>query len=175
MVAVSWWLLLSAGETRIKWLYLLYLIWFVLGLLTCKIALIRFSYPLPAERTAEHYRYQDAERRTWIRVVNVLSWFLVFVLLSIALRHTRSLARMEPGLQWFVRGAALALGGSCIFMAFRGIRQLTEMGRDLRPVGSWATPFRASSMWITVSRAYQIWFAVWFGVLLVMILFLCFR
>jgi hypothetical protein len=42
------------------------------------------------------------------------------------------------------------------------------MGRDLRPVGSWSGPFR-SVKWMP--RAGLVWFAVWFGGLVLLLLF----
>jgi hypothetical protein len=64
-------------------------------------------------------------------------------------------------------GAALATMGYLMATVFQGQRQMARMGRDLRPGGSWATPFRGAS-WM--SRPGLIWFAVWFGGILVFIL-----
>ena len=54
-------------------------------------AMVQVSWPLPAERTEEHYRFQDASRRYWIRVSGIFfEWFMVIVLLGVALMHAMS-------------------------------------------------------------------------------------
>lgn len=45
----------------------------------------------------------------------------------------------------------------------RGQRRLTAMGRDLRPAGSWSTPFRPARLMVPGALT---WFGIWFGGLL---------
>jgi len=47
-----------------------------------------------------------------------------------------------------------------VFVHDRGSRQLASMARDLRPAGSWKTPFRSASR---MSRPYLIWCTIWCG------------
>jgi len=42
-------------------------------------------------------------------------------------------------------------------------------GRDLRPAGSWMTPFRGATR--QMNRSYLIWFAIWIGGILVVNLY----
>jgi hypothetical protein len=173
VVAFSWWLLLRSG-TLIDWRSPLILTWVVLGFLPGKIAIVRFSYPLPAERTEEHYQYQDAERRNWLRVWGAFGWFFVVILFGGALRHAWSPSKPVPALQWFVISVAFVVWGYSMIVRFRGMGQLRAMGSNLLPHGSWRTPFRRSSC-TGLSRPYMIWFAVWFCGILVLILYSQFR
>jgi hypothetical protein len=173
-IASSWWMLLGPGGTQSDWLNAVQLTWFALGLLPARIAAVRSTNPLPVERTEEHYRYQDATRRIAVSVLSALAWYLVAILFGMGLRHAWSPARTVTILQWFIRGGALAFGGYCIVLMFHGQRRLASMGRDLRPAGSWSTPFRRAP-WIGISRPYLIWFAIWFGILLVLIVYSLFR
>jgi hypothetical protein len=167
LVAFSWWLLLRYGGTRVDLLNPLEMTWIVLGLLPGKIATVRSSWPLPVERTEEHYQCQDAARRNGVRMLDAFGWFFAIVLFGYALRHGGPSTSSLPWLIWLTPGAALATMGYLMATVFQGQRQMARMGRDLRPGGSWATPFRGAS-WM--SRPGLIWFAVWFGGILVFIL-----
>jgi hypothetical protein len=168
VVAFSWWLLLRRGGGHIDWLGPLQLTWTALGLLPGKIAVVRSGSPLPTERTEEHYQFQDAARRDSLRWMNAFGWFCVVILFGCALWHGWSPARTFSGLQWLIVGAALAIMGYLMIVVFRGQRRMAAMGRDLRPSGSWATPFRRATL---MSRPGLVWFAVWFGGILLFILY----
>jgi hypothetical protein len=86
--------------------------------------------------------------------MNAFGWFCVMILLGIALKHTLA------GLPWLIGGVALAIMAYLMITVFRGQREMADMGRDLRPSGSWATPFRRASF---MSRPGLIWFIIWFG------------
>jgi hypothetical protein len=173
VVALSWYLLLDSA-TRFDWLNSIQLSWFALGLIPGKIAIVRSSFPLPVERTEEHYRYQDAARRIGIRVLSALGWFLVSLLFAYALRHALSSTAMDSRLQWLTVGVSWAFGLYSIILMFRGMHRLAVMGRDLRPPGSWSTPYRRAS-WVGVNRSYMVWFAIWFGGILASVLYSQFR
>lgn len=166
MVAMSWWMLLR-GAPHFDWRSPLTLSWVVLGLRPGKIAMVRASSPLPVERAEEHYRYQDAERRNWLRVWGAVGWFLVVILFGGASMRALYPTGPAPALRWLVLAVALAVWGYSMFVMFRGMRQLKAMSSDLRPAGSWKTPFGRSS-WMGMSRAFQIWFAIWFGGILIL-------
>jgi hypothetical protein len=164
LVGLSWWLLLRHAGAHFDWLTPLLWSWVALGFLPGKIATVRASWPLPTERTEEHYRYQDAMRRNSIRVMNLYSWSTVVSLFGIALGHGGwSAARRIPWLPWSVMGVFLAVWGTMMVAVFRGERMAATVGRDLIPAGSWRTPFRRATLMMSNSRPYLIWFAIWFG------------
>jgi hypothetical protein len=178
VVAFSWWLLLRHGGTHIAWRDPLLMTWWVLGYLPGKIITVRAGSPLPTERTEEHYQYQDAVRRNAIRVYSGTAWFVAAVLFGYALLHTWSPAKTVPLWQWLIVGVTMAFWGNYVIYIVRGQRQLADMGRDLRPSGSWATPFRRAAGMdsslinpVMRSRSGLIWFAIWFGGILVFIFY----
>ena len=174
VVGFSWWLLLRHAGAHFDWLTPLQLTWVALGLIPGKIVVVRSSSPLPTERTEEHYRYQDAERRNWLRAWGAFGWFFVVILLGLALgmalMRARSASRMVPGLEWLILGIAFAVWGYQVLVYYRGSRQLASMARDLRPAGSWRTPFRRAS-WMGMSRPYLIWGTIWCGGIFAFILY----
>jgi hypothetical protein len=70
--------------------------------------------------------------------------------------------------QWLIAGVGLAIMGYLMILVFRGQRQMAAMGRDLPLSGSWSTPFRRAAF---MRRPGLVWFAVWFGGILVSILY----
>ncbi|MBZ5617193.1 MAG: hypothetical protein LAQ69_00475 [Acidobacteriia bacterium] len=168
LVTFSWWLLLHHGGTPIDWLNPLQNTWIALGLLPGKIAMVRSGSPLPLDRTEEHYQCQDVARRNRVQQMNAFGWFFVVILFGYALWHGWPSARTVPGLPWLFMGVALAIMGYLMIVVFRGERQMARMGRDLRPSSSWSTPFRRATF---MSRPGLIWFSVWFGGILVLVLY----
>ena len=75
IIATCWWIMLRHGP-KFDWLSPLQMTWSAI-VLPAKIALVRSGAPLPAERTEEHYRYQDAMRRNVIQVLNAMGWLMV--------------------------------------------------------------------------------------------------
>jgi hypothetical protein len=171
LVAVSWWLMMRHGLPHHDWRSPLLLTWMALGLLPGKMAKVRASWPLPAERAEEHHRYQDAERRGWIRMSGLFfGWLQVIVLFGVALLQAASPGRPAPVWMWLVLTVFFAVWGYGVISMFRERRQLLEMGRDLRPAGSWRSPFgRLSSM--GMSRAFLTWFAIWSSGILLLALY----
>jgi hypothetical protein len=171
LVALSWWLLLRHAGAHFDWLTPLQFTWAALGMIPGKMAMVRLSFPLPAERTEERYRFQNAARRFWIRLSGILfEWFLVVVLFGGALMHALSPMRPAPVWRWLVLACCYAVWGYGMIVLFRGMREMKAMSADLRPSGSWKTPFGRSSCF-GMSRAFQIWFAIWFGGILAFILY----
>lgn len=69
-----------------------------------------------------------------------------------------------------------------MILNFRRMRMATTMGRDLLPPGSFATPFRRAPWPWTLarptpwmSRSFLIWFTIWFGGILALVLYSQFR
>jgi len=172
LVALSWWLLLRHAGAHFDWLTPAILSWAALGMIPGKMAMVRLSFPLPAERTEEHYRFQDAARRYWIRLSGIMfEWFMVVVLFGGALMHALSPMRPAPVWRWVVLACSFAVWGYGIIVMFRGMREMKAMSVDLRPAGSWRTPFRRATLMMSSSRPYLIWFAIWFGGILAFILY----
>ena len=171
LVALSWWLLLRHTGRHFDWLTPLQLTWVALGMIPGKMAMVRLSFPLPAERTEEHFHLQDFARRFWIRVSGIIfEWFMVIVLLGVALLHGLFPVHPAPVWRWLVLASMFAVWGYGMNVMFRGMREMKAMGRELRPVGSWKTPFGHASCF-GMGRAFQIWFAIWFGGILAFILY----
>src|ERR1035441_7027645 len=159
VVALSWWLLLRDGRP-IDWRGPLLLSWVALGLLPGKITVVRSSALLPAEETAEHYRYQDARRRRWLSLWGAFGWFFVAVLFSGALLHALSPFQHISTLRWIALIVFFGGWGWQMVLMFRGVGHLRAMYGDLRPAGSWKSPFNRSSD-LGKSREFQVWFAIW--------------
>jgi len=77
----------------------------------------------------------------------------------------------RTGFQWLIVAAFLAAWAYYMLVMFRGQR-LAAMGRDLRPAGSFQTPYRRT---IWASRLYLSWFVPWFVVLMILVSFSLFR
>jgi hypothetical protein len=170
LVALSWWLLLHGGR-HFDWRSTLLQSWVVLGMIPGKMAMVRLSFPLPAERTEEHFRFQEVSRRFWIRLSGIiLQWYMVVVLLGAAVLHGLFPVHPAPVWRWLVLACLFAVWGYGMIVMFRGMQQLKAMGGDLRPAGSWKTPFGRSSCFGT-GWAFQIWFAIWFGGILAFIVY----
>jgi hypothetical protein len=50
----------------------------------------------------------------------------------------------------------------------RGQTRLAAMSRELRPAGSWSTPFQSARLMLPGGLA---WFGIWFGGLLLLLIF----
>ena len=169
LVALSWWLLLHGGRHFDRQSALLQS-WVVLGMIPGKMTMVRLSFPLPAERTEEHLRVQEAGRRFWIRVFGiVIQWFMLVVLLGVAVLHGLPVHSALMW-RWLVLVCCLAVWGYGMIVQFRGSQQLKAMGRELRPAGSWKTPFGRASC-LGTGRAFQVWAAIWFGGILAFIFY----
>ena len=166
VVALSWWLLLRGGKP-IDWRGPLLLSWVALGLLPGKMAVVRTSALLPAEETAEHYRYQDARRRKWLSLWGAFGWFFVAVLFSGALLHALSPFQHVTTLRWIALIVFFGGWGWQMVLMFRGVGHLRAMYGDLRPAGRWKSPFVRSSD-LGKSREFQIWAAIWLGGILLL-------
>jgi hypothetical protein len=173
LVALSWWLLLRHAGRHFDWLTPLQLTWVALGMIPGKMAMVRLSFPLPAERTEEHFHLQDFARRFWIRLSGIIfEWFMVIVLLGVALLHAAASPVHHPpqAWRWLVLASMFAVWGYGMIVMFRGMQRLKAMGSELRPAGSWKTPFGRASCF-GVGPAFQIWFAIWFGGILTFIVY----
>jgi hypothetical protein len=174
VIASSWWLLLTRGGAHVDWIFPLIVTWMVLGLIPGKILAVGSGYPLPAERAEEHYQYQDAMRRSWINMNTANAWCFLVVLFGVALGRAWSPIRSLPWFLWGTIGIFIAVWGYSMILSFRRMRLAKTMGRDLLPPGSFATPLRhASRPWM--GAPFKVWFAIWAGGIVAMILYSQFR
>jgi hypothetical protein len=162
IIAGSWYLL-AHSRGPIDWGNALTTTWAVLGTLPGKIILVRNSFPLPAERTEEHYRWMDAWRRYSLRVMDAMAWFFTVVFAAYALQRGGLLAGWA---RWSLIGIALAIWLAMAVLLIRGRRRLVAMGRDLRPLGSWSGPFRGAQM---MAKGGWVWSAVYAGGILLLL------
>jgi hypothetical protein len=158
IIAASWWLLLRRG-VAFDWLPPLQMTWAALVLL-CKVAIVRSGAPLPAERTEEHHRYQNAMRRNAVHGLNAFGWLMVLPLCAFSLRQSLPPAALPP-LLWAFLAVFTAVFTCMMIVVWRGMRLAGTMGRDLLPAGSWATPFRRATC--QMNRSSLIWFTIWIG------------
>jgi hypothetical protein len=171
ITALCWTLLLHKGPRYFEWQPPIMMTYVILGLFPFKIDWARTTTPLPADRPAEHYEWIEAQRRLGLYSVDILRWMFLLLLADYALMHTwHAWIFAGPGsrLRWSLVGIALAV--SCVF-TLRGIRdqrRIADLGRSLRPVGSWATPFRPAKPLIGLTP----WSYAWFGGLLLLLVFL---
>jgi len=164
-LAVSWRMLLGAGG-HIPWQNMMLVTWIVLGLLPGKIIVVRQGWPIPAEHAEEHRAAQQAARRNSIRWMTAFGAVPTAVLLADSLRYTFPALRTAAA-QWLPVAIPLAASIWLLVAIARTNRGL-DLGPDLRPPGSWATPFGRTTLW---NRAGLAWFCIWFGgVLLLMFL-----
>lgn len=168
VVAASWLLLLFRGDAHIDWQNPVATTWLALGMIPGKIILVRNSFPLPSERTEEHYRLSEATRRWSLRFMNVFRWVIVSPLAFYALKHSWPAAQGIAWLSWVFVAIFLALCLRLTDVLIRGQRRLAAMGRDLRPAGSWSTPFRPARLMLPGGLT---WFGIWFGGLMLLLIF----
>lgn len=168
IIAFSWVLLLSQGDAQVRWQTPVVMTYVAVGLLPGKISVGRSSYPLPPERTEEHHRWLEANRRHGLRVMDAFGWFFVAILVGYALQHGWPAAKTMVWLRWLLVGVAFGMGLFMIGVILCGEQRLTAMGRDLRPPGSWSGPFRVTRL---MPASGLVWFTAWFGGLVLLLVF----
>lgn len=167
-----WALLLINWHRQPAWQAPFLMTYIANGLFPFKIEIVRDSVPLPADRPEEHYQWMEAKRRLALYQVDLLRWCFVIFFADYALLHCWHPWRMVgPGawLRWSLLCIAWIVATCFMLIGFREQRRVAAMGRDLRPEGSWATPFRPAAMMMSGFRP---WFAVWFGGLVLLLVFL---
>lgn len=166
VIGCSWWMLMQNAQT-IDWQFPLAITWAVLGLLPGKIVIVRQGWPLPADRAQEHRDAQDAARRYSIRIMDAMGCLLASILFMSALRHVWTPARTVAPVQWLTLGIPFALG-VLLVIVIAGQKRVFEMGRTLRPAGSWSPSFGHATF---MNRTGLTWFTIWFGGLVLLMLF----
>ena len=167
-----WALLLVNWHRQPAWQAPFLMTYIAIGLFPFKVEIVRESIPLPADRPEEHYQWLEAKRRLALYVVDLMRWFFLFFFADYALLHCwRPWIMWGPGsgLRWSVMGALWIIGVYYTWIGLRRQRRIAAMGRDLRPEGSWATPFRPATQMMSSFRP---WFAAWFAGLILLLVFL---
>jgi hypothetical protein len=67
LLAASWLLVLAGAHPGTRWESPIVSTYVILGVLAGKLVLARSGFPLPPERTEEHYRWMEASRRHSLR------------------------------------------------------------------------------------------------------------
>lgn len=168
ILAASWVLLLTHGDARVRWRTPVVMTYVVLALFPLKINVVRIGFPLPAERTEEHHRWADAWRHFSLRFLNFICWFCVAVLASYALIHGWSVARNVVWFRGLLVGVALAIWLVMVVIIIVGGKQLTAMGRGLRPACGRPGPF-SSGKWIATGGL--VWGAAYLAGLILLLVF----
>jgi hypothetical protein len=170
MIALSWGLLLVHKGAHVHWNVPVLLTYMIVALLPYKIQIVRWSFPLPTERIEEHARWIEAQRRAQLRVIDgFFRWFPLVILAGYALGVGWTTARTKVWLPWLVIGIALVVLLVYTAIMIRGAGRLTDMARDLRPVGSWSTPFRPAGR--MPPSFFSPYFAVYFAGLVLLLVF----
>jgi hypothetical protein len=147
LLAASWVILLRSGAP-FDWSWPVASTYVALATLPGKILLVRNSFPLAPERTEEYHRWLEVQRRHGLRVMDAMRWLVVAILAGHVAQHAW---HGVAAIGW-IRCAWLAVVGA-IFTAMmavliRGWARIEAMGRDLRPVGSFQSPYRPASLFL---------------------------
>jgi hypothetical protein len=170
IIALCWALLLTHGDAQVQWSGPVVMTYVIVGLLPFKIGVVRNSYPLPSERAEEYYRWADAQRRYWLRLMDCFfRWFNLVILAGYALQHGWPADSTIAWLHWLVIGIAMAVWLVAVGILVHGSGRLAAMGRDLRPAGSWSGPFRRATL--TMPGVSPWLFGAWFGGLVLLAVF----
>ena len=167
LLACSWLLLFSQGDASFQWQLPVLVTYTVLGFLPAKVLIVRNSFPLPPERTAEHQQWIEANRRYFLRVIEAMRWFLVVILVAYTVRHALPVAKTIVWLHWSLLGIAMALFLVMAGVLIHGSGAQARMSRDLRPVGSWAGPFQPAKLMQSSWLAWSILYCAGLAALLV--------
>ena len=153
-LAGGWFLLLTKGDTAVRWGGPAIATYVVLVLFAAKVVHTRAGAPLPVDRIDEHQRYFGAGRRQALRVIDCARWFFVFVFASYAVLHGWAAVHELIWFRWLLVGVGVGIWVGMVVTTIVGVQRLDVMGRGLRPPANWAGPFRTSP-W--ASRGGGIW------------------
>lgn len=158
LLAASWLLLFFQGNVGLQWAWPVLITYAVMGLLPAKIIIVRHSYLLPPEKTEEHQRWQEAGRRYWLTVTELMRWFFAVRLAGYSVEHGWPAVKTMLWLHWLFFSIYIVVFSIMLIVLIQGSRRLVALGRDLHPVGSWAGPFGPARLllpgWLTWSVVY---------------------
>jgi hypothetical protein len=158
LLLAACWLLLIQGNLGLQWAWPVLITYAVMGLLPAKIIIVHQSYPLPPEKTEEHQRWQEAGRRYWLTVTELMRWFFVVRLVGYSVEHGFPATMMMVWLHWLFFSVYIVAFSVMLIVLIQGSRRLVALGQDLRPIGSWSGPFGPARLllpgWLTWSIVY---------------------
>lgn len=169
VITFSWIALLVHDSPRHFWEASIIFTYVVIGLVPFKVLIARSIPPLPPDRPDEHFRWIEAQRRYYLRGLDLFRWLFVVLLAGFGVRALlRNWHEPAAWLLWPLCGVFFAVWLYMVVAMIWGERRLDKMGRDLLPVGSWSTPFRPARV---MPPGFAKWFGIWFGGLLLLLVF----
>ncbi len=168
LIAFSFALLLTNGDANVRWQVPVVLTYTIVGLLAAKIRLVQSSFPLPADRTQEHYAWVEMQRRQALGLLVRTNRFLICVLAGYAVLHGWAPVASIPWFRWLVIGLALALWLVMMCSTVIGERDLAEGGRNLRPTCGWPGAFRGTAL---MTKSGWLWSAAYATGLVLLLVF----
>jgi hypothetical protein len=165
LLAASWLLLFFQGGAEFQWAWPVLITYAVMGLLPAKIIIVHHSYPLPPERTNEHHRWQEAGRRYWLTVTELMRWFFVARLAGYSVEQAFPATKMMVSLHWLFFTICIAIFVVMLVVLIQGGRRLVALGRNLQPIGSWSGPFGPARLLLP---GWLMWSVVYVGGLLLL-------
>jgi len=166
LLAASWLLLILQGDAESKWVWPALITYAVMGLLPAKIILAYDQFPLPPDRAEEYKQWQEAGRRYWLKVTQLIRWFLVVRLAGYSIEHGLPATKTMVSLHWLFFSAYIVILLVMLSVLIQGSVRLVALGRDLLPIGSWSSPFRPaklmSTAWLSWCLGYVLGLALLF-------------
>ncbi|MCX6620180.1 MAG: hypothetical protein NTY38_03715 [Acidobacteria bacterium] len=161
-VLAASWLLLNPARPHFDWSFPIVITYIVMAMLPGKILIVRNRLPLPAEKTEEHRRFDEALRRHALRQLDGMRWMALSIFAVVAVH------KAVPALKnLLVPSMAIPLAAWLVMMAviIRGTGRLNAMSAGLRPMGSWKSPF------LKQPRSYLVWISLYCACLIALLLY----
>ncbi len=167
VMVASWLLICSQGVFQVDWGSPVLMTYVIVGIFPGKVILARMRFPLPVERTEEHHRWQEANCRYSLRVLDSLRWFFAVILAVYALQHGFPWVKTTTWLRWLGVGIAMGIWLVMVTFLIQGSGKIAKLGRDLLPVGSWSGPFQPARMMLRGGLTWGIAYCAGLAVLFV--------
>ncbi|HTT64196.1 MAG TPA: hypothetical protein VMG35_20230 [Bryobacteraceae bacterium] len=142
----------------------------VMGLVPAEILIVRNSFPVPPERSEEHERWLEANRRFSLRLIELMRWFWLIAFAGPAVLQSWPATGAATSLRWILGAILTGLWFAAMWLLIPGYGRLLAMGRDLRPVGSWSGPFRPARLMPRGGLTWGISYSAGLAILLAIVL-----
>jgi len=169
-LALGWLLLVTGGETSVRWQNPALLTYVVFGLLAGRVLIARSHLLLPSERTEDYHRWSEEYRRHLLQLLDSIRWLIAAILFAVCALQFWPPAQSIPSVRVIVVGILLALWLSWSGWLIHEIRRLSAIGHGLRPAGIWR-PFQPRGRGSRVGWAWMIVFVA--GLLMLLSFFGC--
>lgn len=133
LIVASWVLLATQGTLLDRLRPPVQMTYLVAGCLVAKIGIVRMGFALPSERTEEHHRWVDAQRRLYLRMFDSIGWVFAATLAGYAVQRRWPGVREVPWLFWSIVGLILGVWVLLVISYMYGTVRLAAMGRNLSP------------------------------------------